>query len=897
MISRALTQVIDSIHKEQEDLKRQIEAETDEYKKHDLEFMLNTVTNEKLSKTYYEMIKYVPDDEIKNLKGILVGLFDSKESFDRFVENIKNNSKNPTERDICLGMPIVAIIRNFDKTIDGLSRFLSNSDLEKVAKTIKEFIPGSINNTPIHPYEKKIENIKKGEKFNSLPAKERQEVSKQLDEINEVVKESPRKFSDVQTDFDKDYESITNKKQKVFFENYVKQENPDFGKAYEYYDLNFLVKNDIADDPEKISIAKSPSFKLTKETQDSILKVWKKMDELGIISAGDGRESGSKIYGFEKLYNARKKLGDALSEEKFDNLKALKDEYEKQVQNVREMYKIIKQELDPTPEKIPGNVQNFRENFVPAEFKNDICTNASFNGMYNTYSIVKSLGVNPEEFLRNPQPYIDKHFNDEITKFHINKIYKDLSFDETLARVYSDKSKPGLNSHGLPRMVATLTLFEKNPEQKKNDLIFCAVQSGKIASIFDDEQVCYNYFSKERTKSFINLLFANPEDKNFDTMRSFDALSGDRTHKFKAFDLASYLKEKQIPAENIYERITNYLTTAYKLTIDSGKQYAKEQANYNKALEDYKSGKLKTAPEMPNSRAMTVGSFGSMVKDIQQGIISYVMLSNPEKDMGIEKLVGFLKNPAEALKDLNMEERFVEELNGLKNKDVVLNEYKQRAKTEGVLDIKDIRLKENTYNKSAEKILKEANKISLKVANENNPKKVEELQKQSVLKMNQLKQLQKNETERLSREYKSGNIPSEYYKKRVENIISLNHNNKVAIFDDGLDKNEYIKSTGLDQLSKSEKNSLYKCEIEKQKMEKELFLNKQFLQKNNLISTNLDIDVQQANFEQVDVNEIESTVQEERREPLVVSEAKIRSVEQKSESQKEIDPKQMVKMP
>lgn len=900
MVNKKLMQAIESIGKEKENLAKKIEQETNEYKKHDLNFEFTTVMDQKYSKIYHEMIDNISGDKQNEIKAILTTVLGSKENYERLEKNTKIHFPNSTFKEMCKGLSTTTVIKNFDTLIDGLSDLLDDKTMNDIAETVKNYVPNAINNTPIHPCTNRIEAIKNSKKFNSLPEKERKIVAKQLDEINEVVKESPRGFSEAQTNFDSDYEHITLKVNDKLFKNYL-NEHKDFAKSFDYYDQNFVIKNDIAGDAEKIEIAKSPAFKLTQKTQESVLKIWKKMDELQIISAGEGAESGSKIYGFQKLYDARENINKALSSENFENLKELKEEYEKQLKNIREMYKIIKTELNPSPENLPGNVQNFRENFVPAEFKNDICTNATFNGMYNAYSIVKSLGVSAEEFLKNPQPYVDKKFNEEITKFHIDKIYKNLSFEDKLARLYSDKSKAGLNAHGLPRMVSTLTYFEKDANQKMNDLIFCAVQSGKVNSIFEDEQVCYNYFSKERTKTFINLVLVNPEDRDFNKLKSHDSISGDKFTQFKAFDLASYLKENSIPAEAINERITKILGTAYKFSCDGEKEYIEEQKKYNALMKDYKAKKIKNAPEPPILKSLSMEDFAKMVKDVQQGVIDYIMLSNPANDKGYEKLIEFLKNPVDALKSLNLEEEYVEILNKLKGNDAVLNDFKNRAKLESIRNLKDVRAKENSYNKTAERILKEANKISLKVANETDMKKIEDLQKQSVLKMNELKQLQKAETERLSKEYKAGNIPSEYYKKRVENIVTLKHNEKIAIFDDGLDKNEYLKSTGLEQLTKAEANKLFECEIEKQKTAKEFFINNQFLQKNKLISTNglvsSETSVQQANFEQINVEEIENDLQKNQREPIFVGEAKIESSNEKSEPQKEIDPKQTVKMP
>lgn len=899
MLNKTLEQVVNNIYAEKEKLKNQLETEDNEYRKIDLEFQLNAVESNRLYKVYSEFIENFPEDSYDQLKEIVVDILGSEGNYERLLKNVSTVIKKPTVKDMSKSVPSIAIIENFDKIVDKLSNYVSDETMNKIAENVKNYIPAPIDNTPIHPLASTIEEIKEGNKFKELPQAERLKVAKELDELNEIVKESPRKYSEAQTNFDAYYEHVTNKDNAKFFQNYVNEENKDFGKAFVYRDLGFVMKDDIADDQEKINIAKSPAFKLTKATQDSILKVWKKMDELGIISAGDGKETGSKIYGFEKLYNARKKIDDALNKQQFDNLQALKDEYEKQLQNMREMYRIVKTELNPSPKSIPGNVQNFRENFVPAEFKNDICVNATVNGMYNAYSIVKSMGIAPEEFLRNPQTYIDENFNKELTKFNIDRLYKDLPFEETLLKVYNDKSKEGLNSHGMPRMVTTLTLFEKDDEQRNKNLIYGAVQNGKIESISTDPNICYNYFSQEKTNTFVNLLFANPEDKDFYTMRAYDSVTSDKTHKIKTFDFASYIQEKKIPAENIYKRVTSFLAKAYNLAYTSETRYNKEKAIFDKQAEEYRKGKIKKYPTHPKDKEMSKESFTRMVKDVQQGIMAYSMLASADMQQGMDKLIEFLKDPAFALRNLNIDSAFVKDLNALKNKDVVLNENIQKAKQESGLDIKEVRTKENLYNKNAERILKEANKISTKVANENDAKKVEELQKQSVLKMNELKQLQKAETERLAKEYKAGNIPAEYYQKRVENILALNHNDKIAIFDDGLDKNQYIKSTNLEQLSKSEKDRLYNIEIEKQKEAKQIFCNKQFLQKNNLISTNKDlqVDVKQANFEQIDVSQIESLEQNNKREPLVVDEAKLETTSQKSEPQIEIDPKQPVKMP
>ncbi|MGN0822972.1 MAG: hypothetical protein ACI4NG_04295, partial [Candidatus Gallimonas sp.] len=147
-------------------------------------------------------------------------------------------------------------------------------------------------------------------------------------------------------------------------------------------------------------------------------------------------------------------------------------------------------------------------------------------------------------------------------------------------------------------------------------------------------------------------------------------------------------------------------------------------------------------------------------------------------------------------------------------------------------EIKGFTASEKAYNEKANAIVKAAERIAAQVAKENDPAKVEKLQLESVKKMNELKALQKAECDRLKEAFKDGKITSYYLKNRTDKIGSLEHNKSTAMFEADAfpSKDDYIKSTGLEELTSDEKKGLYESAKLRAQDEKQKFLGRRILE-------------------------------------------------------------------
>ena len=89
------------------------------------------------------------------------------------------------------------------------------------------------------------------------------------------------------------------------------------------------------------------------------------------------------------------------------------------------MYNLIKQNVDPNPRRMPGNQDSYRNDDVPGEFKEDMPLNQTYNGLINTYAIIKKTGVSIQDFVNDPGFYLNQQIEHEATKNNIDIYHQD----------------------------------------------------------------------------------------------------------------------------------------------------------------------------------------------------------------------------------------------------------------------------------------------------------------------------------------------------------------------------------------------------------------------------------------------------------------------------------------
>ena len=872
-----LIEYVNKLTKRLKEVEESIKSdEINDFQKAQLSFEKSSILNVKLAHVFNMMVEKMPKEFIEGLVKKILG---GEEGYKKHISKITyNRLPVPPIEDVIKTIPYMTILEKYEQLIDEVEEHLDDKTIDEIIDNEANYIPPDIDNTPNHPFKGIVEKSKQSDKFKSLDSKTKEKVSKLLDEINEVVTSSPSHFTGSQSGFDRDYESARNKKTDKFLKDCIEDNNSMAKEVFTYKDWVMDQREDVTDNQEKIDYIKSIKFKLDEDSKKKILKVWKKMDELNIVDAGNGGEQGDKIYGFKKLLEARSELSKAIKNNNFDNLENLKNEYNRQLENVREMYKMVKEELNPAPEKMPGNLENIRNDDIPAEFKNDLPLNASFNGAYNAYSLVKNMGLTAEEFLNNLDKYINKSLDEPLRGLEIDNYYKNESFERKISLAYGDTTEKGYNTHGVPRMLGLLNLFVDDKNLKMNNEFALAVTNGKIQLAGLNDLFTFKYFAKDRTGTLTNVLLARPEDRDLMKLRPYDGKTLDRLHSVKAFDRAKYIKEKNILPNEFADRITTFVAEAYKISEEDNARYRMELAEYEIANDKFKSGKG-PMPIPPEKQKFTKEMFVREIKDVQVAIQQYLLLKNPLENDGVERLKNILKDPITAFESMNICPEYKNAMAGLKNKNKTFEKSKKDAQKLGDQVIKNTRTAEKNYNRRIDAILKSTNTLSAKLKGETDSKKVSDIQVELAKKMNEMKTIQQQETERLKAEYKAGKLPKNYCEERIANIIALKHNEKVALFDDGFDKEKYIKSTGLDGLTKAEKEGLCKSEYERRKVEREELYNKLYLiQKGSILNSEVgDIKVN-ASFQTVNVEEVKTVqepVQQVQKEQIIVGEAEI----------------------
>ena len=90
---------------------------------------------------------------------------------------------------------------------------------------------------------------------------------------------------------------------------------------------------------------------------------------------------------------------------------------------MRELFALVKQEFNPGPESMVGNLNNHRHDYVPFEFVEDLPTNSTVSSLYNMLTVIKRLGCTPEEFVNDPAKQIH-NFREMIKATNLNIDYR-----------------------------------------------------------------------------------------------------------------------------------------------------------------------------------------------------------------------------------------------------------------------------------------------------------------------------------------------------------------------------------------------------------------------------------------------------------------------------------------
>ena len=751
---------------------------------------------------------------------------------------------------------------------------------ERAWAEAQTYTPPAYDPTPLHPLENDVASLK--EKLPGLVPDEekRASLAADLDEINAMVTETNENYSGQMTNKNTKYAHVENVRS---YKDGIKLLNDGaFGMigGHMKYDegskrfgmQDFLGNGQLKNAMQSVEVRYSPAYKA------KIIAILKRMDELGLVPENStGKEEGQKIYGFSKLVEAQTVLKTAIKEGDVEHIPQLKAEYVKQTENMRELYAMVEDAIPDDNRRVPNNVDNMRTKFIPAEFKKSVSTNSNLNALWITLSFIKQSGTTIEEFVEKPISYLRNLITKQFEKIAPEKRFEGMDLHQVLvSEAYVIDSDNQANWLGTLR---AMEMVYGDPEFQAYNQTAVRVLEQELSLAVPHAQTFIDIGGADNNRQTLaNLFLVNDEDRDYAKMPTDPNKSADGFTEYPPFDPVKYLNEHDIDYQAMADRMGN----AIKAFSDAILAQPDEGKNLK-----YDVAKMMRSVRVATARAL--------------------LLKNPDpSEPGVKELSEFLETPLKALEKYGVNKETILSLNArMKNgiKDPIGNIEANKLNLKKLVSDKEKSVKgftasEKAYNQKADTILKEAERISKQVAKEKDPAKVEKLQIESVKKMNELKALQKSEVERLENAFKDGKITAYYLKNRTEKIGSLNHSKPTAMFEaDAFPaKDDYIRSTGLEELTSDEKKGLYQSAKMRALDEKRKFLGRRILEelKSNGSETKSFLEKEEIsaegvaramNFHPVDTDALESAqpvaaennpssvATEPAREPIVVPEA------------------------
>lgn len=774
------------------------------------------------------------------------------------------------------------------------------SDVETVNKVWEEslkYVPAWLDDTPVHFFAEDIEKFKNNLQEMEIDSAKKDKLLADLDEINNLATGSNKSRGTYLTKLNADYGSALieqNDREGIkalaggqfgIIGDYMKYRESSRAFQMHNYQGNTQLKEAMS----------SVELKFAPEYKEKITHILHRMDELGMVPEGaSGAEEGSKVYGFRKLLDAQNALRDAIKKQDAENLASLKTDYVQQLQNMREIYTLVENAITPDNTCVANNVDNMRNNLIPAEFKKSVATNSNVNSLWITLAFIKQRGITIEEFLEHPLKNLHEVISKQMEHALPEKRFEGMTLNDVVcSEAYVDDSDYGVNWLGTMRATDALAAGDKENHVYN-------VTAGRVLEQLNTvavpaQQRFISFSNRNYRNTLANMLLVNDEDRDYAHITSETRRSSDGFALYPPFDAMKYAKEHEIDFAAMSERIGSMVQTFTKTVL---------------------------AQPAPQGKKLSY-DVKDMMGGVKKAVIFALLAKNPDlNDNGVKSLTEWLEKPLEALKKYGVTEENIKELfarkwskaddpvqvikgRAVKAEKLISDFKKDIADREKSLaeSLKAEKKQEKAYNKRAEAILKAATRISEKVAKENNPAKIDKLEIDQVKKMNELKTLQKAEVDRLKGLYEEGKITKYYLRSRTDKIFALEHGKSTAMFaaDEGNMRSmeAYFKDSGLDKSAPADAKGIYEPIKEKADAEKEAELNDFVLRKMDILGDDSGLGysglyeqdlVQNANLEQVDTTPLET-------EAIFVKEAVDHNVADKGEPAQEKDPPEAQRNP
>lgn len=653
-----------------------------------------------------------------------------------------------------------------EEIIRELEKHLSEDEREKILQEMDNYVCPVLNNVPIRYFDTEITEQKKLIETEIEDEETRRALNEELDRVNDLVIVSPRRFSDAYGDnLNKIYDNMCDEKNiRIGAEEMQKEKNQKYERYFTdsyTHDSTPTIKEEHYGNTNMAREFCEPEVKIiipqkTKDFLKKVIGLMKKYELVNDLDSGDEAKHG-KTYGFWQIGEATNKLHDAIKTRDLNKIREAREEYELRISQMREIFQVIKEDLDPTFEITIGNLNNFRDVWVPGEFKNDVVINSYANGIYTLMASLNYTGQSLDELLDNPNETFIKIMSENARKISPAVKMQGMSPAQSIAYLLGLNSEmiyPGLGIGRNISIFSPLTHDPSNPEtnaQNRMGIMLLSSYNNYLGdvNIYDKRVSIFKYFSFDSNITMANMMLVNDADRDYDKLRAFEALSNDGMTKIPPFDAISYIETHEIDPSELVERLKN---TVSEIANSTQKSISAE----NKAL---------------------------TIQSAQLAALRYTMIhkapqAGAPNEQAYASLLQMIEHPEIAFEqELNVA-HVRDEFNEL----LKISEFRASTVAKGnkqiKIDRKAARTAESAYNKRMDLLEKEMNAIMERITEADKANQSEAtftaLSESLAQKRLEIENLKNLELSRLEEEFKAGRMPKDYFDNRYADVMG-NH--------------------------------------------------------------------------------------------------------------------------
>ena len=777
---------------------RNFEAEFKKAEKYSYEALIweNKMLAEadKVRTLYYSAVKNLPEDKRDELHAKLEDVYKGtmhENSFKSLKETIAKYRNLPTpesKRNYLFYMCPDSLINlgHIQNFLSEVSEYVDDAVLDKLSDEIDSFESEYTHNVKYYPWKDRIAKIKEQNKEKVADPAKLAALNAELDSIADLIVTSGQKYGKRNgDDIDDRLRVKANKRTDDIAKKRFQDEKYDYVTKYLFkeYLVDGISKINPSHDTD-VNVAKAftaddVKFEFPEEKKDALRKIIGYIKEKGMVLADSfAGEDGKKIFGFRQIHNTKNALSKAIESADLDAIKSARAEYEKALENMRGLYSMVKELINP--QDMVGNVNSYREEWVPHEFKNDLLCNAYSNAICNLYTTLNTNGMDLEEFFENPNKAIFKMMDASASHASPNDHIGGKSIGDAIVDAFIGNPKGGYAAHALIRNVEfMLALTYGHEEYERNAFASMLIQTYDThvtdLSLFNKEASVKGYLAKNTLQTLANMYLVNDKDRDYNKLRAFEAVTPSGMEKIPAFDALDYIAENLINADELAKRITDAVADAA-------------------ARQDIK-----------GNRYLSNGTMLTVIRGAQVAASEYLMVHpTPDGDVMTKEAYNALKKIVDA-PEKAFAGVFDKSLRADMRKMETMKQREKRIATEGKAKL-DVARKEAREAEAA---------YSLKVSEASDDKSA-------------LKKLRTEELARLDKAYSEGKLPKDYFEQRRLDVEMGNHKSTVPFgtsecpgFDEF--KKKYATELEDSELSNEDVRIFYDRMIESARFEENKF--------------------------------------------------------------------------